>query len=127
MKNVVIEDYLSCTYIFSSQRDVPFKSLSIFFLVHLLFFCLLQCIHTLTWQCVYRAIFVISCQLACMIHSNFTKVCMCIHCMVRDSSVATGWAVRGSNPGRGRDFPHPSRPALGSTQPIQGVPRLSRG
>ena len=35
---------------------------------------------------------------------------------------ATGWTVRRSNPGGGRDFPHSSRPALGSAQPpIQWV------
>ena len=50
--------------------------------------------------------------------------------VVRDSSVGTatltGCTVRGSNPGEGRDFSHPSRPALGSTQHrIQWVPSLS--
>jgi hypothetical protein len=35
----------------------------------------------------------------------------------------TGWSVRGSNPGGGRDFPRSSRPALWPTQPpIQWVP-----
>ena len=50
----------------------------------------------------------------------------------RDSSV--GIATRYGPDGLGiefrwgRDFPHPSRPAVGSTQPpIQGVPDLSRG
>ena len=42
--------------------------------------------------------------------------------------LATGWVVRGSNPGGGRNFPHPSRPSLGSTQPpVQGAPGVSRG
>jgi hypothetical protein len=42
--------------------------------------------------------------------------------------LATGWKVRGSNPGRGEIFPHQSRPALGHTQPpIQWLSGLSRG
>jgi hypothetical protein len=37
--------------------------------------------------------------------------------------LATGWTVRGSNPGGERDSPHLSRPALEPTQPpIQWVP-----
>ena len=42
--------------------------------------------------------------------------------------LAAGWTVRGSNSGGRRDFPHPSRPALGPTQPpVRWVPALSRG
>ena len=52
--------------------------------------------------------------------------------MDRDSSVgiATRYGLDGprSNPGGGRDFQNPSRPALGPTQPpIQWVPKLTRG
>ena len=31
--------------------------------------------------------------------------------------LATGWTARGSHPGGGWDFPHPSRPALGHNKP----------
>jgi len=33
------------------------------------------------------------------------------------SRLHTVWTVQGSNPGGGRDFPHPYRPAVGPTQP----------
>jgi hypothetical protein len=43
----------------------------------------------------------------------------------RDSSVGIvtryGFDGPGSNPGGGRDIPHPFRPSLGSTQPPYGV------
>ena len=53
-------------------------------------------------------------------------------CVGRDSSVGIATRYGLDGPGIesrwGRDFPYPSRPALGPTQPpIQWVPSLSRG
>jgi len=42
--------------------------------------------------------------------------------------LATGWTVRGSNPGGREIFPYLSRPTLRPTQPpVQWIPGLSRG
>jgi hypothetical protein len=66
-----------------------------------------------------------------LLHTHIFFVCY-RHCMGRDSSV--GIATRYGLDGPAiesrwrRDFPHPSRPAVGPTQPpIQWVPGLSRG
>ena len=59
-------------------------------------------------------------------------ICVLLLSMGRDSAVGIATRYRLDGPGiesrRGRDFPHPSRPALGPTQPpAQWVPGLSRG
>jgi hypothetical protein len=67
--------------------------------------------------------------------TGFSRALFCPYSgrrVVRDSAVgiATRYGLDGpgSNPGRGRDFTHPSRPGLSSTQPpIQWIPALPRG
>ena len=53
---------------------------------------------------------------------NWAKIALLV------KQLATGWTVRGSNPSSGRDFLHPSRLAMGPTQPpVWWVPDFSRG
>jgi len=67
-----------------------------------------------------------------MLHTHTLFIC---HLNGRYSDSLRGWTVRGSNPGGGRDFPHPSRPALRPTKPpiqwvlgfFPGVKRPGRG
>ena len=48
--------------------------------------------------------------------------------LLKQTILATGWTIPGSNPG-GRDFPHPSGPALesGYSISVPGVKRPGRG
>ena len=75
----------------------------------------------------------------CSIYCLFVWCLICLYVIIvynlfvgRDSSVGIPTRYGLDGPGIesqwGRDFPHPSRPALGTPQPpIQWVPGLSRG
>ena len=67
----------------------------------------------------------------CICHTGFVEFLHPDGGLASSVGIATelrGWAVRGSHPSGGRDFPHLSRPDLGPTQPpVQWVHSLSRG
>ena len=53
----------------------------------------------------------------CTLHDVRTKAISMARTVQSVQRLAIGWMVQGSNCGGGRDFPHPSRLALETTQP----------
>ena len=109
-----------------------------------MYVCTDVCMYICVYVCMYVVCMYVLKHVCVHVHIYVMYVCMCMYirmylcmyvCMYYEAGtaqsvqrLATGWTVRGSNPGRGRDFLHPSIPAVGPTQaPIQRVPGLSRG
>jgi hypothetical protein len=98
-----------------------------------LFSALITSISFVLWPCtcdhLYPPVFLSFCG---CISASYDLRCAELHLWGRDSSVgiATSYGLEGPRIESwwGWDFPHPSRPALGSTQPpIQWVPALFPG